>query len=68
MSGITSNQRLKDWVAEWAAIMQPADIYWCDGSADEYEHAVPDARRLRHVHEARRGEAPEQLLGPLRSR
>ncbi|MFT7393456.1 MAG: phosphoenolpyruvate carboxykinase (GTP) [Candidatus Azotimanducaceae bacterium] len=38
MSGTTSNQRLKDWVAEWAAIMQPADIYWCDGSADEYEH------------------------------
>jgi phosphoenolpyruvate carboxykinase (GTP) len=38
MSGTTSNQRLKDWVAEWAAVMQPADIYWCDGSADEYEH------------------------------
>lgn len=37
MSGTTSNQRLKDWVAEWAAIMQPADIYWCDGSAEEYE-------------------------------
>jgi len=27
MSGTTSNQRLKDWVADWAAIMQPADIY-----------------------------------------
>ena len=37
MSGTTSNQRLKDWVSEWAAVMQPADIYWCDGSADEYE-------------------------------
>ena len=37
MSGTTSNQRLKDWVAEWADVMQPADIYWCDGSAEEYE-------------------------------
>ena len=23
MSGTTTNQRLKDWVNEWAAIMQP---------------------------------------------
>ena len=37
MSGTTTNQRLNDWVSEWAAVMQPADIYWCDGSADEYE-------------------------------
>jgi phosphoenolpyruvate carboxykinase (GTP) len=37
MSGTTANQRLLDWVAEWAAIMQPADIHWCDGSADEYD-------------------------------
>lgn len=37
MSGNTTSQRLKDWVAEWAAVMQPADIYWCDGSAEEYE-------------------------------
>ncbi|HUF96783.1 MAG TPA: phosphoenolpyruvate carboxykinase, partial [Ilumatobacter sp.] len=37
MSGTTSNARLQEWVAEWAAILQPADIYWCDGSADEYD-------------------------------
>ena len=37
MSATTTNQRLKDWVSDWAAVMQPADIYWCDGSADEYE-------------------------------
>ncbi|MGI9644972.1 MAG: phosphoenolpyruvate carboxykinase (GTP), partial [Ilumatobacteraceae bacterium] len=37
MSGTTANPRLQDWVAEWAAIMQPADVYWCDGSSDEYD-------------------------------
>jgi phosphoenolpyruvate carboxykinase (GTP) len=37
MSGTTGNQRLRDWVSEWAAVMQPDDIHWCDGSAEEYE-------------------------------
>jgi phosphoenolpyruvate carboxykinase (GTP) len=37
MSGTTSNQRLQEWVDEWVSIMQPADVYWCDGSADEYD-------------------------------
>jgi len=37
MAGTTTNQKLKRWVDEWAAIMQPDDIYWCDGSAEEYE-------------------------------
>ncbi len=38
MTGTTTNQRLLEWVSQWAAIMQPDDVYWCDGSADEYEH------------------------------
>jgi phosphoenolpyruvate carboxykinase (GTP) len=37
MAGTTSNARLRAWVDEWAAVMQPDDIYWCDGSADEYQ-------------------------------
>ena len=31
----------KDWVAEWAAIMQPADIYWCDGIRRRVRTPVP---------------------------
>ena len=37
MSGTTTNERLKKWVDDWAAVMQPDDIYWCDGSAEEYD-------------------------------
>jgi phosphoenolpyruvate carboxykinase (GTP) len=42
MSGTTTNQRLKDWVDEWAGVMQPTDIHWCDGSAEEYERLCQD--------------------------
>ena len=57
MSGTTTNQRLKDWVADWAAVMQPADIYWCDGSADEYEHLcqqLVDSGTFTKLDEAKR--------------
>ena len=37
MAGTTTNAALKAWVDEWAAVMQPDDIYWCDGSAEEYD-------------------------------
>ena len=37
MSGQSTNERLQQWVSEWAAIMQPDDIYWCDGTAEEYD-------------------------------
>ena len=33
----TSNQTLIDWVGEIAELAQPADIHWCDGSAEEYD-------------------------------
>ena len=37
MASTTTNERLQAWVADWAAVLQPDDIYWCDGSAEEYD-------------------------------
>mgnify|MGYP002629636150 FL=1 len=33
----TTNRRLLDWVEEWAAILSPDAIHWCDGSPEEYD-------------------------------
>ena len=57
MSGTTSNQRLQEWVDEWVSIMQPADVYWCDGSADEYDRlcqVLVDSGTFTKLDEAKR--------------
>ena len=37
MTATTSNDRLERWVDEWAAILQPDSVHWCDGTAEEYD-------------------------------
>jgi len=57
MSASTTNERLKAWVSEWEAILQPASVMWCDGSADEYErlcHELVDAGTFTRLDEAKR--------------
>jgi phosphoenolpyruvate carboxykinase (GTP) len=37
MTATTDNDRLERWVDEWAAILQPDSVHWCDGTAEEYD-------------------------------
>ena len=37
MAAQSSNQKLNSWVAQWATVLQPDEIYWCDGSQQEYD-------------------------------
>jgi phosphoenolpyruvate carboxykinase (GTP) len=57
MAGTSNNERLKQWVAEWAAVMQPDDIYWCDGTAEEYDRLcslLVDSGTFTKLDEAKR--------------
>ncbi len=39
---MTANQQLIDWVNEWAELMKPAIIHWCDGSDEENQRLLSD--------------------------
>ncbi len=57
MSASTTNERLKAWVNEWAAVLQPDDVHWCDGSAEEYDQlcqALVDCGTFTKLDEAKR--------------
>jgi phosphoenolpyruvate carboxykinase (GTP) len=57
MSASTTNDRLKAWVNEWADILEPEDVHWCDGSAEEYEHlcqSLVDSGTFTHLDQAKR--------------
>jgi phosphoenolpyruvate carboxykinase (GTP) len=57
MSGTSGNQRLKAWVDEWAQVLRPASIHWCDGSAEEYDalcQQLVDSGTFTRLDEAKR--------------
>jgi phosphoenolpyruvate carboxykinase (GTP) len=34
------NEKLKNWVREVTDLCQPDNIYWCDGSKEEYDRLM----------------------------
>jgi len=59
----TNNERLLTWVEEVAALTEPDSIYWCDGSAEEYDRLcrlLVDAGTFKRLSDAKR---PNSYLG-----
>src|SRR5947209_10321937 len=53
----TNHARLREWVEEVAALTQPDEIHWCDGSEEEYDQlaqALIDAGALQSLSEEKR--------------
>jgi phosphoenolpyruvate carboxykinase (GTP) len=57
MSATTTNAKLLKWVDDWAAVLQPDTVYWCDGSAEEYDalaQSLVDSGTFTKLDEAKR--------------
>ncbi|MBV9661429.1 MAG: phosphoenolpyruvate carboxykinase (GTP) [Acidimicrobiales bacterium] len=57
MEPLSRHQRLLAWVDEWAAITQPDQVLWCDGSAEEYDdlcRSLVDTGTFRRLSDAKR--------------
>ncbi|HEY8467297.1 MAG TPA: phosphoenolpyruvate carboxykinase, partial [Solirubrobacterales bacterium] len=53
----TKHQELIKWVEEIAELTKPDSVYWCDGSAEEYDRLcqeLVDAGTFRRLSEAKR--------------
>ena len=54
---LTGHRALLGWVDEWAQILQPDQVLWCDGSAQEYDdlcQQLVDAGTFERLSEAKR--------------
>src|ERR1700741_1607409 len=63
----TDHAGLQAWVEEVAALTQPDDIYWCDGSAEEYDQLAQtllDAGTFERLSDAKRPNSCLALSAP----
>src|SRR5687768_9398122 len=67
MTASSTNQKLIAWVDDWAAILRPAAIHWCDGTQEEYERLcqeLVDAGTFRRLDAERRPNSYLALSDP----
>src|SRR5664279_4371437 len=63
----TEHAGLEAWVDEVAALTQPDDIYWCDGSAEEYDQLAQvliDAGTFERLSDVKRPDSYRALSDP----
>jgi len=63
----TDHPGLRAWVEEIAGLTQPDDVYWCDGSAEEYDHlaqALIDAGTFERLSDSKRPGSYRALSDP----
>ncbi|MFL5836659.1 MAG: phosphoenolpyruvate carboxykinase (GTP), partial [Solirubrobacteraceae bacterium] len=63
----TKNRELLDWVEQVAALTQPDSVYWCDGSAQEYDRLAQelvDAGTFEKLSDAKRPNSYLALSDP----
>jgi phosphoenolpyruvate carboxykinase (GTP) len=54
---LTKHLQLRAWVDEWAALTEPDQVLWCDGSAEEYDSLcaeLVEAGTFQSLSEAKR--------------
>ncbi len=63
----TQHARLREWVDEVAALTEPDDVHWCDGSDEEYDYLAQtliDAGTFERLSEAKRPNSYLALSDP----